>query len=109
MIVASAKKLASVPGECGAIKRHEHEAGFGTREQQGRIIQTEPNSILPVDNVDYREFRNEAPASGYQPMRSVFVSQKPQRHVSLPPVTCRSLREKLWRKPARASPARKAS
>jgi hypothetical protein len=74
-----AERLARVPRERCAIKGDEHQTGFGAGDQQGRIVQAKPGSVLPPCDVKDRKIPAQTRAGPDESMRRILVSEQPRR------------------------------
>jgi hypothetical protein len=102
VILACAQHLSRVPRERCSVKRDEYQTGFGARDQQGRIVQAEPGSVLPSRNVNDGETSMQPLASGDESMRRILVSEQPRLCWFLRHARCGLLRGTLSRMPTLA-------
>ena len=99
MIFARAHNLARVPRQCGAIERYQPQTSFSARDQERRIVQTKPRSVVPPSDVNDRTIAAQPQTGGDEPMRRVFVSEEPTLYRSLRHAMCGFLRGTPWRRP----------
>lgn len=76
MCLASTENLAGMPWKRRPIERHQNEGAFGAGDEQRGIVQPQPRPLLPLGDVDDREFVNQTPACRNETVRRVFVSQQ---------------------------------
>ena len=84
------------------IKGNEHKTGLRTGDQQRRIVQAKPGSVLPPSDVNNGKVPAQTRAGRDESMRRVLVSEQPKLCRSLRHALCGFLRGKPWRMPALA-------